>query len=179
MTIAELVTLIQQKQQEYNTYVQQAQQLLGMVDPADWDAYLKAVQAGTVIPPNQSIDPNTGKVVDAYQAGGAPPADTSSTTTLPNGQNWTANAPPTPSWLPKYVPGLVSGQTITPQNPALASGQLWGKTPYTKREMLGGYIDYAGTASHYPTQTDYEESVAANIPVKTAQAAWRPIQKRF
>ncbi len=86
--------------------------------------------------------------------------------------------PPAPGWLPTYFPGLKAGKPITPQGSVLPSAQMWGKTPWSKREMVGGMLDYSIGKGRYPSLPDLEEEIVANIPRKVSQSSWRPVLQR-
>ncbi len=81
-------------------------------------------------------------------------------------QGWRrAQLPPTPEWMPSYVPGLEAGEPITKERARVASGQLWGQTPWSQRQMLGGYLQWASPYGP-PTLTDYEQMVESMLPQK-------------
>lgn len=52
--------------------------------------------------------------------------------------------PPAPEWLPTFVPQLTAGEPIEPYPITTPSGQLWSQTPYSVRQGLAGYADWAG-----------------------------------
>lgn len=52
--------------------------------------------------------------------------------------------PPAPRWLPRFAPRQVAGQPITRQRIPTPSGQLWARTPWSERQGLGGYLEWAG-----------------------------------
>ena len=66
------------------------------------------------------------------------------------GGNWGAsqpqaiNPPPTPWWLPQFAPWLTAGQPVSPGALLTPSGQQWGRTPWSIREGLRGFAEYAG-----------------------------------
>ncbi len=88
--------------------------------------------------------------------------------------DYTGEAPPAPTWLPSYVPNLTAGQTITKERSLLPSGQFWNKTPWTKQQMLGGYLAYASPYG-YPTLNDLMGQIQANAPHRYDASQWRPI----
>lgn len=140
-------------------YSDESQQILDILKPPAW---LTAPTAGVTEisgPPSQNLTVTGG--ANAW---------------LPNLKTGGPATPPTPNWLPEYAPGQVAGKPITQGNTILPSGQLWNKTPSTKREMLGGYLDYA--QGRYPTLTDLTEAIAANLPNKVSTSQWRPAIQR-
>ena len=84
--------------------------------------------------------------------------------------------PQAPEWLPEFVPGLEAGQPITKQRTTLASGQQWGRTPWSQREMLGGFLEWASPKG-IPTLRDYEELVRQQLPKPTPKARVRPARQ--
>jgi hypothetical protein len=79
------------------------------------------------------------------------------------------NAPATPEWLTKFVPTLQTGKEISPQNTKVASGQTWNRTTPTQKEMLGGYLQYAGVSGK-ESLNDYQQLVDEMLPKKTWQS---------
>lgn len=55
-----------------------------------------------------------------------------------------ARTPPAPEWLSKFVPGQVAGQPITKVPTTTPSGQQWARTPWSQREGLRGFTEFAG-----------------------------------
>jgi len=68
--------------------------------------------------------------------------------------------PPAPAWLPAFAPGQVTGQPITKTQIPTPSAQLWGNTPWSAREGLGGYTEWAGGRP----MVDILEHMAQMIP---------------
>ena len=52
--------------------------------------------------------------------------------------------PPTPKWLPQFVPGLAAGQPIQQLPVITPSGQQWARTPWSQRRGLAGFADCTG-----------------------------------
>jgi len=100
------------------------------------------------------------------------------------GSEWTINAgkpqmPPTPAWLPQFVPGLQAGRPLTKKRTDVASGQLWGRTPWSQREMLGGYLEFTSGKGGAPTLRDYQEMVQSMLPRgRERQARWKPATQK-
>ena len=80
--------------------------------------------------------------------------------------------PPAPAgqWL--GLAGLTQGEPITKERTRVASGQLWGEIPWSQREMLGGYLEYASPMG-VPTLQDYEELVRSHLPRTTERLGRR------
>lgn len=94
--------------------------------------------------------------------------------------------PPTPEWLPEFVPGLVAGQPLggrplwegggggRPQVKT-PSGQLWGRTPWSQREGLAGYADWAGGR---PLRDIMDEMAMMQSIRPEQRARWRPARRK-
>ena len=54
------------------------------------------------------------------------------------------SAPPTPAWLAQFAPWLTVGEPIKPGAIPTPSGQQWGRTPWSVKEGLRGFAEFAG-----------------------------------
>ena len=85
------------------------------------------------------------------------------------------SAPPTPEWMPQFVPGQVAGQTMERLPVKTPSGQQWGRTPWSVREGLAGYADWAGGRAY----RDILEQMAMMQPrTPTRPRGWQPAVRR-
>ena len=86
-------------------------------------------------------------------------------------------APPAPSWLAQFAPGQTTGKPITREKLTTPSGQQWTATPWSVREGLKGYADWAG----FEPLTETLERVALMQPLTPSGAGrtgWRPARQR-
>ena len=85
------------------------------------------------------------------------------------------SAPPTPGWMPQFVPGQIAGQTMERLPVKTPSGQQWGKTPWSVREGLAGYMDWRGGRGY----RDMLEQMAMMQPrTPTKPRGWQPAIRR-
>jgi len=85
--------------------------------------------------------------------------------------------PPAPSWLPNFVPSQVTGQTISKAPVVTPSGQQLAATPWSTREGLSGYAEWAG----YRPWTDVLEHMAMmapETPTGAGRYGWAPRKQR-
>ena len=83
------------------------------------------------------------------------------------------SAPPTTEWLAQFAPWLTTGEPISPGAIPTPSGQLWGRTPWSVREGLRGFAEFAGGRP----LIDIEEHLAMMLPEEPRGAGygrWRP-----
>lgn len=100
-------------------------------------------------------------------------------------EGWMARQPqiakpyiPTPEWLSPYLQGLGAGEPLTQVGFTTPSAQAWGRMPWHRREMFGGYAEYAGTG-RIKTMRDLEEAIAAGIPRRRELTPrWKPAFQR-
>jgi len=85
--------------------------------------------------------------------------------------------PPAPGWLPQFVPGLTAGEPITQRPIKTPSGQQWGMTPYSVREGLAGYADWAGRRPIEDILSQME-IMRPRTPLGAGVERWRPAQQR-
>lgn len=84
--------------------------------------------------------------------------------------------PPAPYWLPKFAPGQTEGRPISKENIPTPSGQQWLSTPWSERQGLAGYTEWAG----FRPFRDILESMAMAQPnTPSAGRGWRPAQQRI
>jgi len=87
----------------------------------------------------------------------------------------TPTTPPAPPWLSQFAPSQVAGQPVTPGQISPPSGQLWARTPWSQRQMLGGYAEFAGQS--------YEDILAQMAmmqpvtPLGIRQRRWTPTRQ--
>ena len=92
-------------------------------------------------------------------------------------KNRRPSAPTAPDWLPEFVPGLTAGQEISQLPIKTPSGQQWGMTPWSVREGLAGYADYAGQRP-YRDILEHAAMMAPAQPKGAGTERWRPTRQR-
>lgn len=93
-----------------------------------------------------------------------------------------ATAPPTPHWLPQFAPGETAWEPMKGFPAKVASGQLWGKTPWSHKMGLQAYINrYAGTVpGMIAAFEDYLDAIMG-MQVRRAPSRagrWMPARRR-
>jgi hypothetical protein len=86
--------------------------------------------------------------------------------------------PPTPYWLPQFVPGLTSGQTMRKLPTKIPSAQQWYRTPSSQRTGLEAYVNYAaGTPGAPASYEDLIDRMMSMLPQRAPSRAsrWLPI----
>ena len=89
------------------------------------------------------------------------------------GANPQPTTPPAPKWLPQFVEGQAAGQPVEKKPVTTPSGQLWNKTPWSVREGLRGYMEWAG----YRPYRDMLEQMAMmqpGSPKGVSRKRWSP-----
>lgn len=87
----------------------------------------------------------------------------------------TGTPPITPAWLPKFAPGTAAGRPITQQPVKTPSAQTFGKMPWSQREMLGGFAEFAAQPGAPRNIQEIQERVGRTLPrERTRQARWQP-----
>lgn len=81
--------------------------------------------------------------------------------------------PPTPAWLPEYVPGLQAGQPITKRFVPTPSGQQLTRMPWSQTAMLAGYAEFAG-GRPFRDILEHAEMMQPRTPRGAGAARWRP-----
>jgi len=85
------------------------------------------------------------------------------------------SAPPAPEWLPQFAPGQVAGQTMQRLPVKTPSGQQWGRTPWSVREGLAGYMDWRG-GRDYRDMLEQMAMMQTETPQRTR--GWQPAVRR-
>ena len=85
--------------------------------------------------------------------------------------------PEAPEWLSKFVPGQTAGQPISKGRTTTPSGQQWTQTPWSQREGLRGYTEWAG---YRPFQDILEQMamMAPRTPTGAGRTQWKPATQR-
>lgn len=79
--------------------------------------------------------------------------------------NFTKPSPTTPEWLPQFAPSQVAGEPITKEKVTTPTPEQWAKTPWSVREGLRGYTEYAG----FRPYTEILEDIATTQGREEAQ----------
>lgn len=82
-------------------------------------------------------------------------------------------APPVPSWLPQFVPQLAGERQIAKWPTTTPSGQMWARTPWSTREALRGYTQYAGFRP-YEDILQQMQIMIPKTPWGAGRARWTP-----
>ncbi len=85
-------------------------------------------------------------------------------------------APPTPPWLAKLIPGSTVGEPISRQPIKVPSAQQFQWMPYTERQGLQGYLNYAKGTGAPSSLTDLEELIAQSLPQSRRATRTRAFQ---
>lgn len=88
-----------------------------------------------------------------------------------------AEAPPSPEWLPQFVGTQVAGEPITKGRTTTPSGQQWTRTPWSVREGLRGYTEFAGFRP-YQDILEHMAQMAPRTPVGAGRTRWAPATQR-
>jgi len=83
--------------------------------------------------------------------------------------------PNAPAFLTKFVPGLTAGEEISKEKMRTPSGQQWAKTPWTQREMLSGYGEWAGQP--LIERLEHMQRMQPKTPSGTARKRWTPAKQ--
>ncbi len=86
-------------------------------------------------------------------------------------------APSAPQWLPQFVPSQFAGRPITPSAVRTPSAQQLSATPWSVREGLRGYTEYAGGRS-YQDILDEISMMLPEQPSGVSGKSWRPSRQR-
>lgn len=90
------------------------------------------------------------------------------------GRKITPPTAPAPKWLPGFVPSQTAGQPITKARTQTPSAQQWGRTPWSVKEGLRGYTEYAG----FRPFEDILGQMEQMRPTPSPAGAWRPARQR-
>jgi len=82
--------------------------------------------------------------------------------------------PPTPAWLPQFVPQLKAGEPIAKYPIATPSGQQWMRMPWSQREKFAGYAEWAGQ----PYRDILERMAMMRPRTPTTSRRWTPAKQR-
>ena len=85
--------------------------------------------------------------------------------------------PPSPPWLSQFAPSQVTGQPITRERMPIPSAQMWGRTPWSQRQGLSGYAEWAG---YEPLQDllDRMYMMLPQTPRGVGYRRWMPFRQR-
>ena len=84
---------------------------------------------------------------------------------------------PTPSWLTKFAPRQAAGAELQKQRIPTPSGQQWARTPWSEREGLRGFTEWAG----FRDLRDIEGQMAMmqpRTPWGAGNQRWAPARQR-
>lgn len=82
----------------------------------------------------------------------------------------------TPEWLPQFSPEQVAGKKLKKKKVRTPSGQQWGKTPWSVREGLRGYTEWAGFRP-YRDILEHMAMMQSKTPVGAGRERWKPIRQ--
>jgi len=85
--------------------------------------------------------------------------------------------PPTPEWLPQFAETQRVGTPITKAEVTTPSGQQWTRTPWSVREGLRGYTDWAGGRA-YQDILEQMAMMQPRTPVGAGRTQWQPAVQR-
>jgi len=85
--------------------------------------------------------------------------------------------PPTPEWLPRFAETQRVGTPITKAEVTTPSGQQWTRTPWSVREGLRGYTDWAGGRA-YQDILEQMAMMQPRTPVGAGRTQWQPAVQR-
>jgi len=88
-----------------------------------------------------------------------------------------AGTPPSPEWLPRFAETQVAGEPITKGRTTTPSGQQWTQTPWSVREGLRGYTEFAGFRP-YQDILEHMAQMAPRTPVGAGRTRWKPVTQR-
>lgn len=84
--------------------------------------------------------------------------------------------PPAPAWLQRFVPGTIAGQPIQKLPVTTPSGQQWSRTPWSVKEGLRGYAEWAGYRP-YEDIVGHMAMMQPQTPRGAGSQSWRPIRQ--
>jgi len=85
--------------------------------------------------------------------------------------------PEAPEWLPQFVGSQVAGEPITKDRTTTPSGQQWTATPWSVREGLRGYTEFAGYRP-YSDILDEMAMMQTRTPTGAGRTQWKPATQR-
>ena len=89
----------------------------------------------------------------------------------------TQATPSAPAWLQQFTPGQTAGQPITKGVVTQPSMQQWASTPWSQRQGLSGYMDWAGQQS-YRDMLDRMAMALPETPRGAGATRWSPAAQR-
>jgi len=81
--------------------------------------------------------------------------------------------PPAPEWLPQFAETQIAGQPITKARTRTPSGQLYAQTPWSVREGLRGYTEWAGYRP-YSEILEHMLMMQPEAPMGAGRVRWQP-----
>jgi len=91
----------------------------------------------------------------------------------------TQKTPPTPEWLPQYVPSQMAGQPIAQSNVRTPSGQQFAGMAESQRAGLAGYANWAAPTSRtWGDIMSHMEMMQPSTPSGAGRERWQPASQR-
>lgn len=91
-------------------------------------------------------------------------------------EEWVPSAPSAPAWLPQFAPSQTKGQPITSGQIQTPSGQQWARTPWSVREGLRGYTEFAGQRP-YSDILEHMSMMQTKTPAEAGRTRWKPARQ--
>lgn len=85
--------------------------------------------------------------------------------------------PPVPEWLAPFSPGQITGAELQRLPIRTPSAQMWARTPWSVREGLRGYTEWAGHRP-YLDVLGHMAMMLPSAPRGAGRGRWVPVRQR-